>query len=217
VRAPVELVIFDCDGVLVDSERLVVRVESAMLTELGWPLTEAEVSERFMGRSPEYMWAEVEAYLGDRLPPGWMDRFEPRYKHVLEAELAPVDGLPEALERIALPSCVASSSPHDWLRFVLELTGLYERFAGRIFSATEVAHGKPAPDLFLHAARRMGVSPARCVVVEDSRYGVQAARAAGMRVLGFAGGLTPVEFLEGPNTIVFEHMRELPGLVEGIE
>ena len=106
--------------------------------------------------------------------------------------------------------CVASSSGHESLRFKLELTGLYERFAGRIFSATEVANGKPAPDLFLHAARRMGVDPSACVVVEDSRYGVQAARAAEMDVLGYAGGVTAAHVLEGPRTVVFEDMRILP-------
>ena len=94
------------------------------------------------------------------------------------------------------------------------MTGLYERFAGRIFSAEDVAAGKPAPDLFLHAAERMAAAPAGCVVVEDSRSGVQAARAAGMRVLAFAGGLTPAELLDGPDTIVFEDMRELPSLLD---
>src|SRR5205823_11896974 len=123
------------------------------------------------------------------------------------------DGIVEALGGINLPVCVASSSGHESIRYKLELTGLYERFAGRIFSATEVTDGKPAPDLFLHAAGRMGVDPSACVVVEDSRYGVQAARAAGMRALGYAGGLTPREFLEGPDTTVFMDMRELPSLL----
>ncbi len=101
------------------------------------------------------------------------------------------------------------------MRHTLGVTGLYERFAGRIFSAAEVARGKPAPDLFLHAARQMGIDPAACVVVEDSRPGVQAARAAGMRAFGYAGGLTPAERLAGPGTVVFDDMRELPGLVTG--
>jgi HAD superfamily hydrolase (TIGR01509 family) len=93
------------------------------------------------------------------------------------------------------------------LRYTLGLTGLYERFAGRIFSVTEVARGKPAPDLFLHAARQSGVDPRRCAVVEDSRWGVEAARAASMRVFGYAGGLTPADRLAGPGTTVFENMR----------
>jgi beta-phosphoglucomutase-like phosphatase (HAD superfamily) len=108
---------------------------------------------------------------------------------------------------------VASSSGHDNLRYKLELTGLYERFEGHIFSAAEVANGKPAPDLFLHAASRMGAAPADCVVVEDSVYGVQAARAAGMDVFGYAGGVTAAEVLEGPRTVVFDDMRALPRLL----
>jgi beta-phosphoglucomutase-like phosphatase (HAD superfamily) len=101
------------------------------------------------------------------------------------------------------------------MRFTLGLTGLYDRFAGRIFSASEVARGKPAPDLFLHAARQMGVEPLRCAVVEDSRWGVEAARAAGMCAFGYAGGLTPAERLAGPDTIVFEEMRQLRQLLQG--
>ena len=119
----------------------------------------------------------------------------------------------QALDRIALPTCVASSGTHDHLRYTLGLTGLYERFAGRIFSAEDVARGKPAPDIFLHAAERMGARPARCLVVEDSRAGVEAARAAGMRTLAYAGGLTPAELLEGPGTLVFESMDQLASLL----
>jgi beta-phosphoglucomutase-like phosphatase (HAD superfamily) len=115
---------------------------------------------------------------------------------------------------IKLPTCVASSGSHDKMRHTLGRTGLYQRFEGRIFSAAEVAHGKPAPDLFLHAARQMGVEPARCVVVEDSQYGVQAARAAGMRAFGYSGGLTPAQWLEGHDTVVFEDMRKLPELLD---
>ena len=108
---------------------------------------------------------------------------------------------------------MASSSRQDNIRFKLELTGLYERFAGHIFSATEVANGKPAPDLFLHAASRMGVARGECVVIEDSRYGVEAARAAGMDVFGYAGGLTAADVLAGPRTVVFDDMSALPELL----
>jgi HAD superfamily hydrolase (TIGR01509 family) len=133
----------------------------------------------------------------------------------LEAELQPVDGVVEALDAITAPTCVASSGTHEKMRFTLGRTGLYERFAGRIFSAQDVARGKPAPDLFLHAAHTLGADPAACAVVEDSRYGVQAARAAGMRVLAYGGGLTPRDQLAGPDTVVFDDMRELPRLLEG--
>ena len=207
---PISLVIFDCDGVLVDTERIAVRIDVIVLTELGWPMTEAEVVERFMGRSDEEMTAEIEAHLGRRLPASWEEPFRHLYRQAFEAELEPVAGVVEALDAIAIPTCVASSGTHEKIRFTLGLTGLYERFAGRIFSVSDVARGKPAPDLFLHAAGRMGVPPAQCAVVEDSRYGVEAARAAGMRAFGYAGGLAPKGALDGPQTIVFEDMRELP-------
>lgn len=210
---PVELVIFDCDGVLIDSERLSVKVDVEVLRDLGWPLTEAEVIERFIGRSDRDTEAAIEAHLGHKLPPGWSERYKPLYRRAFAAELAPVAGVLDALDQITLPSCVASSGTHEHLRYTLGLTGLYERFAGRIFSAEDVPRGKPAPDLFLHAAERMGVERAHCVVIEDSRAGVEAARAAGMRVLAFVGGLTPAELLDGPNTILFDDMRELPALL----
>ena len=215
VDGPFELVIFDCDGVLVDSERLAVRVEAEYLAELGWPLSEAEIVERFMGRTTEFMDEAIEAQLGSRLPADWKDQFHRRYREAFAAGLVPVDGVVKVLDRLTVPTCVASSGSHDKLRFTLGHTGLYERFEGRIFSGYEVASGKPAPDLFLHAAARMGADPARCAVVEDTRWGVLAARAAGMRAFGYAGGLTPPEHLEGEATVVFEDMRELPRLLDG--
>jgi HAD superfamily hydrolase (TIGR01509 family) len=206
-------VIFDCDGVLIDSERLAIKIDVVTLRELGWPVSEAEVIERFVGRSDRDTRAAIEAHLGRPLPDDWDQRYTSLYQEVFKAELTPVEGVLEALDRITSPSCVASSGTHDYLRYTLGLTGLYDRFAGRIFSAQDVARGKPAPDLFLYAAQRMGTSPADCVVIEDSRVGVEAARAAGMRALAFAGGLSPAGLLAGPNTIVFDDMRELPGLL----
>jgi HAD superfamily hydrolase (TIGR01509 family) len=208
----VQLVIFDCDGVLVDSEPIAVRVDLLVLAEFGLRLSEAEVIERFVGRSPQVMRDAIEAHLGQRLPDG-RDSYEHLYVAAFEAELTAVDGIKEALDQITLPSCVASSSEPDSLRRKLELTGLYRRFEGRVFSASEVMNGKPAPDLFLHAAERMGFEPSRCVVVEDSRPGVQAARAANMDALAFAGGLTPAHALKGPRTTVFDDMRHLPNLL----
>jgi HAD superfamily hydrolase (TIGR01509 family) len=213
VSPSISLVIFDCDGVLVDTERIAVRIDVIVLAELGWPMTEAEVVERFMGRSDEEMTADIEAHLGRRLPASWEEPFRHLYRQAFEAELEPVAGVVAALDAIPIPTCVASSGTHEKIRFTLGLTGLYERFAGRIFSVSDVARGKPAPDLFLHAAARMGVPPAQCAVVEDSRYGVEAARAAGMRAFGYAGGLAPKGALAGPQTIVFEDMRELPDLL----
>ncbi|MEU9029735.1 HAD family hydrolase [Streptomyces sp. NPDC048383] len=212
---PIELVIFDCDGVLVDSERIAVRVQVALGAELGWPLTEDEVIDRFIGRSGVSIREQVAARLGEETSVLWWDRFEQLHREAVDTALSPVEGLPEALDAITLPMCVASSGSHEKMRHTLGRTGLHDRFAGRIHSASEVSRGKPAPDLFLYAAQRMGVDPAACVVVEDSRPGVLAARAAGMRSFGYAGGLTAPEQLEGPDTIVFDDMRDLPGLLAG--
>ncbi|GAB3160668.1 HAD family hydrolase [Microbispora hainanensis] len=210
---PIELVIFDCDGVLVDSERIAVRIHVAVGAELGWPLTEAEVIEKFIGRSPLANGEHITARVGPSLGALWQERFKQLHRTAVDAELVPVDGILEVLDTLTLPSCVASGGSHDTMRHTLGRTGIYAYFEGRIFSASEVLHGKPAPDLFLHAAKQMGVHPSACVVVEDSKYGVQAARAAGMRALGYAGGLTPAEWLEGPGTTVFDDMRELPTLL----
>ncbi|MFD7416694.1 HAD family hydrolase [Kitasatospora purpeofusca] len=213
---PVRLVIFDCDGVLVDSERIAARVQIGLGAELGWPLTEEEVVERFIGRSMASIDEQVAERLGRETADRWWAEFVRRHAEQVDAGLEPVDGLPEALDAITLPTCVASSGSHEKMAHTLGRTGLHHRFAGRIFSATEVARGKPAPDLFLHAARRMGVPPSACAVVEDSAPGVLAARAAGMRAFGYAGGLTPAARLAGPDTVVFEDMRELPALLASV-
>ena len=215
MSAPISLVIFDCDGVLVDTERIAVRIDVLVLAELGWKLSEAEVIERFMGKSDDAMTREIEAHTGRKLPESWEAPFRHLYREAFAAELTPVPGVVEALDAITLPTCVASSGTHEKIRYTLGLTGLYDRFAGRIFSVDDVRRGKPAPDLFLHAASRMGAAPERCVVVEDSPYGVQAARAAGMRAFGYAGGLIPRRALEGPNTVLFDDMRDLPRLLAG--
>jgi HAD superfamily hydrolase (TIGR01509 family) len=206
-----ELVVFDCDGVLVDSERLAVRTEAEILGSLGWPLTEAEVIERFVGRSAEYMHAQIQAQLGR--PIDWEKEFETRYRKVFERELRPVEGIAETLRALETSSCVASSGTHARIRFSLGLTGLLEHFQGRIFSAQDVARGKPAPDLFLYAADHMGVRPEACAVVEDSPAGVEAALAAGMAAFAFAGGVVPAERLRGDGVVVFDDMRLLPGLL----
>jgi HAD superfamily hydrolase (TIGR01509 family) len=209
------LLIFDCDGVLVDSERIAVRIDARVLAALGWHLTEAEIVERFMGRSQQYMVGEIESHLGRPLPPEWEDEFLDLYRVAFEAELRPVDGIVDALDRIRVPTCVASSGSHAKIEGSLRLTGLWDRFEGRIFSRDDVARGKPAPDLFLFAASTMGIEPARAVVVEDSPYGIEAAIAAGMPALGYAGGLVPPERLAGA-TRVFTDMRDLPTLLEGL-
>ena len=208
------LVIFDCDGVLVDSERLAIKLDAQIMSRLGWPISEAEIIERFVGISDADFRQAIESHLGRSLPDDWDADVEPLYRSAFAADLRPVDGIVEALDRIETPSCVASSGTHEKMRYTLGLTGLYDRFEGRIFSATGVARGKPEPDLFLYAAERMGVPPHACVVVEDSVNGVRAARAAGMKVLAYGGGVTSAAKLEGPHTTVFGHMRHLPALLD---
>jgi HAD superfamily hydrolase (TIGR01509 family) len=148
-----------------------------------------------------------------RAVPDWQEQYERRLHAAFRAELVPVAGVATALDQLNVPYCVASSGTHDKMRLTLGLTGLLERFDGRMFSTTEVPNAKPAPDLFLHAASRMGVEPDHCVVVEDSKSGIAAARAAGMRSLGYAGGLTPAAWLEGPGTVVFDDMTDLLSLI----
>ncbi|SDP20061.1 haloacid dehalogenase superfamily, subfamily IA, variant 3 with third motif having DD or ED [Arthrobacter sp. ok909] len=208
-----ELVVFDCDGVLVDSEVIAVRVDQRVLADLSWDLELDEIVERFVGRSEAQFVASVEQHLGIRLADGWDQEYGRWYQDAFERGLEAVDGIEEALDRLRLPHCVASSGSHEKMHRTLGKTGLLYRFQGRLFSATDVANGKPAPDLFLHAARRLSTAPERCAVVEDSAYGVQAARAAGMHVFAYAGGVTPAARLAGPGTTVFSDMRQLPGLI----
>ena len=208
-----ELVVFDCDGVLVDSEVISVRVDQRVLADLGWELELDEIVERFVGKSEAHFVATVEQQLDIRLADGWDRDYGRWYQEAFERDLEAVDGIEEALDRLRLPHCVASSGSHDKMRRTLGKTGLLHRFQDRIFSATEVAHGKPAPDLFLHAAESLKAAPERCAVVEDSAFGVQAARAAGMHVFAYAGGVTPAARLAGPGTTVFSDMRALPELI----
>lgn len=169
--------------------------------------------ERFVGRSDAHIGAEIASRLGDRVESEWRIESVRRLREAFASELQPVDGVVEALNAIRTPTCVASSGTHEKIRHSLCLVGLLDRFEGRIFSASDVAHGKPAPDLFLHAAATLGTAPARCAVIEDSLSGVEAAHAAGMRVFGHAGGVTAAARLRGHGTIVFTDMRELPALL----
>jgi HAD superfamily hydrolase (TIGR01509 family) len=207
-----ELVIFDCDGVLVDSEPLSNRVLAERLTAIGLPTTFEQSVRDFMGRSWAANVAVIEERLGGPIPDGFADGYFDELYGTFAAELEPIAGIHAALDEIALPSCVASSSAPDKIRRSLELTGLLERFEGRIFSATDVEHGKPAPDLFLHAAAALGADPSRCVVVEDAPAGVHAGRAAGMTVLGYAG-LTRADQLRAVGARTFERMADLPALI----
>jgi HAD superfamily hydrolase (TIGR01509 family) len=211
-----DLVVFDCDGVLVDSERLANRVLAQLLTDLGLPTTTEQSIATYMGLSMASAVARVEACLGRPVPPDFLDRYRSATFEAFDAELTAVDGIVEVVEGLRWPSCVATSGDPDRVRRTLTLTSLHHHFDGRIFSAVEVARGKPFPDLFLHAAASMGVAPDRCVVVEDSAFGVQAAVAAGMRPLGYAA-MTPAATLEGAGATTFTSMAQLPGLLDAID
>ena len=167
--------IFDCDGVLVDSDRIALRIQAERITALGMPTTYDDCVRDFLGLGMPGTLRILEERLGRSLPAGWEEELDVAVREAFRRELRPVAGVPETLDRIDLPTCIASSGSQEKMRLTLGLTGLRERFEGRIFSADEVARGKPAPDLFLHAAARMAVSPARCVVVEDSPLGVTGA------------------------------------------
>lgn len=212
------LVIFDNDGVLVDSERLANQILADLLTGYGVPTTRDQAIRRYMGTTMAGVRRVVEDSSGRPLPAD----FEQRYHEGLFAGFR--SGLLEAvpgvvavlddLERQGVPYCVASSGTHERIRLALGVVGLLDRFGRRIFSAEDVVHGKPAPDLFLHAAARSGgIEPERCIVIEDSPAGVTAARAAGMRVVGFAA-MTPAARLRSAGAdVVVAKMDEVPAVL----
>jgi HAD superfamily hydrolase (TIGR01509 family) len=207
-----ELVIFDCDGVLVDSEPISNRVLAELLTEIGMPSTVEGCMRDYMGRSWADCVALIEARLGRPAPPDFGETWRARRNAALEAEVVAVAGVEAALDAIDAEICVASSGSPEKIRLTLGKTGLLDRFDGRVFSATQVEGGKPAPDLFLYAAMAMGTAPGDCVVVEDAAIGIAAARAAGMRALGFAAR-TDAEALAGDGAETFDSMEALPTLL----
>ncbi|WP_330283073.1 HAD family hydrolase [Streptomyces sp. NBC_00588] len=210
-----DLVIFDNDGVLVDSEPISNRLLAGYLTELGHPTSYEESLRDYMGSAMHRVHDLIEERTGERLPADFDDVFHARVFAAFERELEPVAGAVGLLEKLAadgVPYCVASSGSHERIRVGHRKTGLDRLFDdGRIFSSEDVGRGKPAPDLFLYAAERMGAVPERCVVVEDSPLGVQAAVAAGMDVYGFTA-MTPAERLVGA-TRLFSDLGELADLL----
>jgi HAD superfamily hydrolase (TIGR01509 family) len=213
-----DLVIFDCDGVLIDSEVISARMLIAELAGYGVQIDMAFVTRQFLGRSYPTVLREVRNSFGVTLP----DHFEADYRARLlasfERDLVVMPGAPDVLAAMPVPYCLATSSSPERLAMSLALVGLDKAFAGRAFTASEVAHGKPAPDLFLHAARRMGANPARCLVIEDSLTGIRAGLAAGMTVWRFTGGshlhgldlTTPADAM--PH-LTFADFAELPALL----
>ncbi len=215
------LLIFDCDGVLVDSEILVCTAISEELTRLGYAITPEEVMRRFAGRPEREILAEVREDWGRAVPPAYFAAMKERVDTAFSSELRAIEGASEILPRLRLPKCVASSSAMDKLEKGLRFVGLHRHFAPHIVSAQLVAHGKPSPDVFIFAAGLMRTPVARCLVIEDSEPGVRAACAAGMRVFGFTGGSHcgpgHAERLRaaGAQQIV-THMRELPAALPGV-
>jgi HAD superfamily hydrolase (TIGR01509 family) len=198
------MVIFDCDGVLVDSERLTHQVVVDMLAEHGVALGFDEAVDRFIGMSMANGLVQLKALLGGTLPDDFLPEMGRRTRAAFRAGLTTVPGVEAVIDGLQRPFCVASNGNHAKVNFTLGHTGLLPRFTGRIFTADDVAHPKPAPDLFLLAARTLGALPAHTTVVEDTPTGVAAARAAGMRVIGFAA-MTPAGRLQAAGADAIAH------------
>ncbi|TKT82699.1 HAD family hydrolase [Aquamicrobium sp. LC103] len=215
------LVIFDCDGVLVDSEPIAISVLCEVIAAAGHRLDEETAYRLFLGRSIATINELLARDFGLVFSPDDLEGSRQRLYDRFREELKPIAGIREAVAALSAARCVASSSQPERIRLSLEVTGLIDLFEPHIFSATMVARGKPAPDLFLHAAHEMGFAPRDCVVVEDSPAGIMAAKSAGMRVLAFAGGSHAAQggliaaFAELGPDLVFDDMRDLPALIAG--
>ena len=219
--ATFDLVIFDCDGVLVDSEVISCRAHAETLTRHGYPISADQVFERYLGRSMRQATVEVEAELGRSLPDDFPAQVYAEIFRLFAVSLQATPHIDAALAAITLPVCVASSGPPEKISASLNHVGLYERFAPHIFSAVQVKAGKPAPDLFLFAAGQMRIPPKRCLVIEDSIAGIAAARAAGMTVLGYYGGshCRPGHadtLRDAGAAATFDDMRQLPEMIREI-
>ncbi|MDH3221005.1 MAG: HAD family phosphatase [Gammaproteobacteria bacterium] len=213
-----DLVIFDCDGVLVDSERIANQVFARALREVcGLEFTLEDMFDTFVGHSRAQCLQKIEAMIGYPPPPELDRRYQEEIDLALASSIEAIAGIEAVLEGLSLPCCVASSGSHEKMRLTLGKTGLIDFFDGNIFSTSDVERGKPHPDIYLHAAATMGFTdPARCLVIEDSPIGVSGAVAAGMRVYGFAE-LMPAHKLHAAGAHhVFERMRDLPDLIAGL-
>jgi HAD superfamily hydrolase (TIGR01509 family) len=217
-----DLIIFDCDGVLVDSEVISCRAHAETLTRHGYPITADQVLNRFLGVSDREARLMIENEISRKLPNDFESQVKQATLQFYADDLRAISYVGEAIAAIGLPKCVASSGTPEKIRHGLTCAGLYDQLAPHIFSASEVKRGKPAPDLFLFAAEQMQAAPARCLVIEDSIPGVTGAVAAGMTVLGFHGGshCRPGygDTLRAAGAIMtFEDMRQLPDLIGQIE
>lgn len=208
-RTPFDLIIFDCDGVLVDSERLSNTIFADMLREIGLDFTLEEMFERFVGRTMSACEMEIARLRGAPVPDGFIARVHQRTREAFRASLEAVEGVEALVRALPVPYCVASSGDYEKIRTSLACTGLLPLFEGRLVSATDVAHGKPHPDVFLLAAQRFATSPDRCAVIEDSPAGVQAGVAAGMTVFGFAKEISAQRLFDAGAHLVFTAMPAL--------
>ena len=209
------LVIFDCDGVLVDSETISNQVLSEVITEAGWPISYQETRARFIGMTIAGVQEQVEARLGRRLSATWVADMEARRNTGFAQGMDAIPGVEAVIQRLraaGVAYCVASSGKPEKMATTLGLTGLAPYFEGRIFSVTMVARPKPHPDLFLHAAATMGAAPGEAVVIEDTVIGVRAAVAAGISVFGYGADSDPAALAEA-GAVVFDDMAALPGLI----
>jgi HAD superfamily hydrolase (TIGR01509 family) len=207
------LVIFDCDGVLVDSELITNRVFTKMLNELGVGISKEEAFETFVGRSMAQCLEIIAGLLGREVPADFVRQYHQRSATALKSELKAVQGIEAALEAIRVPYCVASNGSHEKMQTTLGLTGLLPKFKGKLFSVSEVVRGKPFPDVFLHAAAKSGVAPADCVVIEDTATGVSAGVAAGMTVYGYCAHTPAHRLIAAGAHGTFERMSDLPELL----
>jgi HAD superfamily hydrolase (TIGR01509 family) len=209
----IELVIFDCDGVLVDSEPIANRTLALMLEELGLQLTQAQMFESFVGYSIPHCLQVIEGLLGRPPPESFRTDLQARTFAAFRKELHAVSGVCDVLDRLEQQYCVASSGDHEKMRTTLGITGLLPRFEGKLYSVTQVARGKPAPDVYLYAAEQCGVEPQRCIVVEDTPPGVKAGVAAGMTVFGFCAHTPKDRLLDAGAHLTFDRMSMLAELV----
>ena len=211
------LVIFDCDGTLVDSEPIANRVLAEVVTEAGLPMTPAQSTAQFLGCSMAMVIEAVEAALGRPLPGDFRTRYRARLHAEMETSLEPIPGVRDVLDALEGPRCVASNGDLETVAFSLSVTGLDAYFGGRLYTAAQAGRGKPHPDLFLHAASAMDHAPSECLVVEDSLLGVRGARAAGMTVYCYAPNTGPKEdhreALVDAGAQIFTEMRALPALI----
>lgn len=212
------LIIFDCDGVLIDSEIVAARLEAEAITALGLPMTAQEICTRFAGTTTREVWATLERELGRPLPAGFFEAHLAHVRDVFSREIEAIPGVHTVIERLEVPYCVASSTQLPSLITNLGTAGLAHLFDGHLYSASQVKRPKPAPDVFLFAASQMGSDPADCLVIEDSLAGVTAARRAGMPVIGFTGGshVGPghaERLIEVGAASTFERMTDLPAIL----